>query len=554
MTMAIVVAGVGALLIGLAPVMGVVAPRTPPGFASWPVLLLLAALAPALAFWFARRGSTMLAAAMLLGPAALAPGRMVLDSQIAVDAGLAARPELLLPVTLVRFVPTAGLWVLMCGNGAVLVAGVLAMIGVSRARGPVPGGFDIDTTAGTARRQGQLAFVLCAAVVGAVSVLMPQFASDTPYLVPRAAVDSPLPVLVGSLLVAVAVPSVGGFVTTSADREMVRGGLLGLAIALAAVVVPSLVAATFVTQIHYSAGAVLGLVAALALVALAWSAGRAEGRVPSSAPRIPSLARLLTLTGGLAVIAGAMAVVGAISPQWELPAGISTVSYPARMLWPSGLMLVVLGGALLFPATALLVRPVLSIAWVVVPLAATASLDTVFAADQGAGASSGAGAWEAGFAGALATLAAVTSALAGAVERDDVDLTEVAVRRGTATLSIVVFPLAVAAFGLPVLTAPDFTPPGLFANFQVTSWGLVLGLAAVLAAIGLAPLCRPERASALFCGAALTVLMRVLELPLTAARVAGSGPGVGLWCGFACLVALAVGVVVSRRGQSATVP
>lgn len=542
----------GAVLTGFAPAVGVVAPSTPPAFVSWPLLLLLAVLAPALSLWLTRKGRTVLAASLLLGPAALAPGRIVLDSQLAVDAGLAARPELMLPVTLVRFTPSAGLWMLMCGNVATVIAGVFAMISLGRARDPVPDGFDIDT-AGASRRQGQLAFVLCVAVLGAVSVLMPQFVSGTPYLVPRAAVDSPLLVLAGSLLIAVAVPTVGGFVAGATDREMARGGLLGLAIALAAIVIPPLAAATFVAQIHYDSGGVLGLVAALAMVGLAWSAGRTDERVRSDAPRIPSLTRLLALTGGLAVIAGVLAVVGAMSPQWELPSGISTVSYPARMLWPSGLVMVVLGGGVLLPATALRVRPVLSMAWVVVPLAATAALDTVFAADEGAGASAGSGAWEAGVAGVLATLAGVAAAFAGAVERDDVDLTEVVVRRTTAVLSLVVFPLAVATFGLPVLTAPGFTPPGLFMDFEVTSWGLVLGLAAVLAAIVLAPLCRPERAAALLCGAALIVLMRIVELPLTAARAAGSGPGAGLWWALACVAALVVGVIASLRRPKATV-
>lgn len=546
---AIAVAVVGALLTGLAPVVGVVTPRTPPAFSSWPVLLLLAALPPILAYWFARRGNTVLAAALLLGPAALAPGRMVLDSQLAVDAGLAARPELLLPFALVRLTPSLGLGLLMCGHAAAIVAGALAMTGVGRTREPVPGGFDVDTLTATTRRQGQLAFVLCAAVLGAVGVLLAQFGSSTPFLVPRAAVDSPLPVFAGSVLVAIGLPTVGGYVAGSADREMARGGLLGLAIALAAIVVPPLVAATVRTEIRYGTGAVVGLLAALALAGLAWSAGRSDDRDRAAVTRIPSLARLLPLAGGLSVLAGALAIVGAVSPQWELP-GIGSVSYPARMLWPSGLMLVVLGGGLLLPATALRIRPALSVAWVVVPMAATAALDTVFAAVQGAGANAGAGAWVAGLAAVLAMLTGVAAAFAGAVERDDVDLTEMVVRRRSAVLSVVVFPLAVASFATPVLTAPGFTPPGLFGDFQVTSWGLVLGLVAVIVAIALAPLCRPERAAALLGGAALTVLMRVLELPLTEARVAGAGPGAGLWWSLACLVALVVGVVIGLRGPA----
>jgi hypothetical protein len=547
LTAGIVIAGIGALLVALAPLIGLVEPRTPPAFVSWPLLLLLAGLPPALSWWFARKRTPLLAAAVLLGPAVLAPGRLIIDGQLLIDPGLAARPELLLPNTLDPLKPSVGLWLLLLGRIAALIAGIVAMTSADAARetslGPVFGGS--DASAATSRKQGQLAVVLCATVLGAVGVLMMQFASDNPYLVSRAAVDSPLPVLVGSLLVAVGIPSVGGFVASSVDREMARGGLLGLAVALAGIAVPPLFAATVVPQIHYGWGSVLGLVAALALTALGLTAGRVESRASSGELRLPPLARLLRTAGALAVVAGVLAVVGAATPQWAMPGGVSQPSYTARMLWPAGVVLVVLGIGLLLPRVALRIRPALSVAWVVLPLTAAAALDTVFAAAQAAGAQAGIGAWAAGVAGGVAGLAAVASAFAGAIERDDVDRTEVVLHRAVLVPAVLALPLAVGAFGWPVLVAPDYDPPGVFSNFGVTSWGLVLALVAVLASAVLAPVCRSTRAVALFCGAALVVLVRMLELPLTAGRVAGSGPGPGLWLAAACLVVLLIAAVVA---------
>ncbi|MBQ6643071.1 MAG: hypothetical protein IJH84_18835, partial [Saccharopolyspora sp.] len=64
--------------------------------------------------------------------------------------------------------------------------------------------------------------------------------------------------------------------------------------------------------------------------------------------------------------------------------------------------------------------------------------------------------------------------------------------------------------------------------------------AAALAALVLAPRCRPPRAVALLGGAALVMSVRVLEFPITSGRFEGAAPGLGLWFAIAAVLAIAV--------------
>jgi hypothetical protein len=157
----------------------------------------------------------------------------------------------------------------------------------------------------------------------------------------------------------------------------------------------------------------------------------------------------------------------------------------------------------------------------------------------------GAAVWFAGIAIVLATAAAVAAAVAGGAERDEVDLTErrvnnrIAIPLGAAVL------LAFWAFGSPMLTAPDFAAPGIWSHFRLASWGLLIGLAVVVAAAAIAALARPARAAALLFGAASVVGVHLLELPMTGDRVADAAAGTGTWLGLACLVALVVSAVLA---------
>ncbi|MFC7617827.1 hypothetical protein ACFQV2_34900 [Actinokineospora soli] len=149
----------------------------------------------------------------------------------------------------------------------------------------------------------------------------------------------------------------------------------------------------------------------------------------------------------------------------------------------------------------------------------------------------------------LACATAVTAAVAGGAERDDVDLTERRYPLPVAAAAAVGALLAVGAWGLPVLTAPDLVAPGVWSGFRFASWGLLLGLGAVVAAAALAPASRPERGAALLLGAAALLGVRALEYPLTAARAAEGAPGQGLWLALAALAAfvVAAATAVSAR-------
>ncbi len=568
LTAAIALSALGALLTGLAPLLSLVTPDMPAAFPAWPVLLLLA-LIPAVLAGLSRRARPAVAAAVLLGPAVLAPGRLVHDAQLVVDAGLAARPELLLPDTLDPLAPAFGTWVLLAGHLLTLGAGVLALIagrglfdhagGTSFGGDPFSGlsvsdgssddssGAAGTTSAAGARRQGLLALVLCVTAVAAVGLLMGPFTSDDPYLLAKSAVDAPVAVAVGSLLLALAVPAAAAFMAGATDPELVRGGLLGLAAGLAAAVVPPLLAVAVLPRLQLGWGPVLGLAGAVALVALAVPGGRSPDRDRNDVA-LPALTKLLRTSGGLSLAAGALAIAAALLPHLEMPSWVDDPSlYPARLLWPGGIVLVLLGAGLLVPRTAIALRPTLTVAWATLPLAGAAALDTVLTSTQVAGASAGPGAWASGAAMALAVLAAIVAALAGGVERDDVDLTErdwrpvVAVPAGISAL------LGLAAVLLPVLAAPDYTAPGVFTEFGTTSWGLIGAGVAVLIAAVLAARSRPARAVALLVGAALVMAVRALEFPLTAGRTEGGTPALGLWFAIAAAVALLITAALAAR-------
>lgn len=560
---AIALAAAGALLFGLAPAVGV-ADGAQPAFTSWPWLLVPAALPPALAAWSLRAGKRGLAAGLLIAPAVLAPGRLVLDAQLVVGAVDVARPELLKPTTLDPLPPATGTWMLLAAHALIGLAGAVAAV-TAGDRGSAAPSFGSDEPLGPdsaeraqrsgARRQGLLALVLCAAFAAGVGAMMTQLASDDPYLVPHAAVDSSLLVLIGSALFAIGIPSAGGLAVSSADPEFARGGLLGLALAVGAYVLPSLAAATFVPTLHYGAGAVYGLIAALVLAALAAPAGRTP-QVDEHDLSLPAGARLSTTTGVLAVLAGGLGLAGAASPVLQVSELFlsNPATYPARMLWPAGGALVVVGAAVLWRPIAPWARPALAVAWAGLPLATAGVLDSVFTSLQMPGTFALSGTWLASAGALVGALAAVIAAVTGAVERDDVDLTERSWwPLGLAPAALVVL-LALGAFSLPAVTAPDYVEPGLFTGFSTASWGEVIALVAIAGAAVLVPRSRPSRAAGLLVGAALVLLVRALEFPLTQERVPGSAPGPALWCAAGgAAVALLGAVVLALRGERAPV-
>ncbi|MGH4027132.1 MAG: hypothetical protein ACRDRV_21385, partial [Pseudonocardiaceae bacterium] len=268
-----------------------------------------------------------------------------------------------------------------------------------------------------------------------------------------------------------------------------------------------------------------------------------------------------------ALLAAGLAAAGALAPALRVPAGtVEPVLAQGRLLFPAAFVLAALGAVLLWSASAAaVVRPALSVAWVVGPLAALALLDPVLTAGDVPGVRLGAGSWCAAAVIVVAAAAGVCAALAGGVERDDVDLSALAERgidRPLQLCGAAAALLAVPALALPLARAEGYqltaiVPGGLSAGVsgtalsgtgaQLSSWGLLAGLAAVVLATTVAPRCRPTRAVALLAGSGLLVIVRLAEFPLVAARIEGAVPAAGTWFSLGVLVSLALGVGLAVR-------
>lgn len=536
-----------------------------PGFRSGPLLIVLALLPAAVSGALLLSGRHNAAAGVLVGAAALAPGRAVLDLQLAADPGAALRPELYLPGDLLRHPPGAGLWLLVAGHGALAVAGLLA-VRAARERADVADageratdGHDVATW-----RQRWLFVVMVAAVVAASGLLMAPFASGDVYLLARNAFEGPAVALTGYLLVAAALPLAAALFMTSGNGPFARGGLGGLAIGVACVAVPSVAAAASIDATSVSSGPVVALVAVAVLLAVAFVRASARAERDDSPDRsgevaVPGQRRLLTATGVLAVLTALAAAAGSLTAQLSSPGPAPAPESPARwLLLAAGVLVGALGLGLFVPRVAIVLRPALTVAWVGVLLAGTAVLDTAITATgvPGGSLSSGPGVlwtWLA-MCGAAAT--ACCSVIAGMVEREDADGLDPADGTGAGmnllTPVTAAAVLAVAALGTPVVTAADYIAAGLWSDFGTPSWGLLAAALTVLGATVLAPRSRPRQAAALLAGAAGVLAVHASALPLTGSHLPDARAGIGLWLSLAAIAALLVAAAIALAGRRGT--
>ncbi|AUS79251.1 hypothetical protein C1701_13765 [Actinoalloteichus sp. AHMU CJ021] len=553
---ALVVAAAGGVLVALAPVVGVTDGGHAPAYASWPWMALVGLLAPAVGLLLITRGRPVAARWVLLGPALVALGRLVLDVQVAVEPALAARPELFLLDTLDPVSPSVGLVLSLVGSLLVLLAGLLAL---SEPTGGDGGARLVDGFGGenraTSGSPGLLALVLCVSVAAAAGVLTRPFESETPYLLPSGALEGAGWERLGLVVVAVAVVLAATFAATSSSGESVLGGLVGAALALAWFEVPVLLAGLLGADLRAGWGPVVALLAAALLAALGLVTGLRAARPSERRPDadtvvLPGSARLRRAAGLAGLAAGVAAVLAATGRQLVVVTGADQPpEYPARLLVPAGLLVVGLSVAMLVPRWSVAVRPAFVVGWTAVPLAVTSALEPVLMTLDYPGVELGAGAWASMASVPLAVLAGVLALVAGAGERDDVDLSERTVNQVLAVPVAMTLLWSVGAFGLPVLTGRDFAAAGLWNDFRVASLGLVVVLIAVVVAAALAPFSRPGQAVGLLLGAAALLALRMLELPLTVARVADGAPGAGLWLAGCCLVSLVVGAVLAARSR-----
>jgi hypothetical protein len=511
---AVGVALLGAVCAAAGPAFRVVEGGASPAFTAWPLLAVLAFLPTGLAVWFLKRNREVSAAAALVPPAVFGVGAVFADLQIALDPLNASRPELFRPETLGDLTASTGAWLLIAGHLLTIAAGVLAATGVEPEGQTDRARFGLPATAG---------------VLAAVGLLMAPFTSTDALIPGRGPLDAPALALTGGLLIALAAP-VTAVIAASAGPDARRGGLTGLAVVLVTLALPPLAAAAAVDRVEPAAGPFLVLVAAAAMLL--------PHRKQARDLALPGRSRLLLTAAVLGGVAGVCAIVSALTDHLTLPAGLpAPTDYAARQLWPA---------AVITLATAALItkaRPAFTVATATVPLAAAGALDAVFAATQVDAVQPGPGVWFAVAATVAAAAAAMTAGIAGAVERDEEGVTTTAPTLPLIATALVAALLAVGAFGLPVITAPDYVPSSAF-GLRLGSWGLLIGLIAVLAAIAIALRSRPNRGAALLFGAALVAVTRALEFPLTAGRAVETQPGPGLWLAIATAAALVIAAAV----------
>ncbi|MFD2397309.1 hypothetical protein ACFSVJ_11800 [Prauserella oleivorans] len=406
--------------------------------------------------------------------------------------------------------------------------------------------------------------MVVAAVVTAVGLVMAPFGSDDVYLLVRNAFEGPAVALTGYLLLAAALPLGAALAVSAGSRDLARGCLVGLAVAAATVAVPALLAGVSLDSATLGAGPVVALAGIAGLVAVAATRpadpSPAAGTDEAGEANLPGRTRLLAGTGGAALVTAFLALLGAVTDQLSTAGPVPPPDSPARwLLLAAGLLVGVLGIAMFVPALALRARPVLSVAWAGVLMAGTAVLDTAITATSVAGGivSAGPGVVWTWLAMIAAVVTACCAVVAGIVEREDADegLGTDEDGHGTAPALNLLTPLvaagvlAVAAFGMPVVVAPDYVAAGLWTEFGTPSWGLLAGLLTVLGALTLVPRSRPGAAAGLLAGVVCLLGLHAAALPLTAGDIDGASAGIGFWLALAAIVAVLVTAAMTLAGR-----
>lgn len=522
-------AAAGSLFLTVGPLLGVV-DGAEPAYTSWPLLAVLALLPPVVAGVLLQRGRPFVAAAVLAGAGAFALGRLLSDAQIALDALSVGRPELFRPTTLDALSAAPGLWLLVLGHLLTLVAGVMAA-----------GRAGVPADESEQREQNHVLLFLAVAALATIGLLGDTYSSSDAYLLARSPWDLPLIGLVGGFLVAAAPLVAGAFGGSSPDPDTRRGNQLGVALGIAAVAAPPLVAAVTADGLGVTWGPIVALVAAVALVAMFFLLNEGEKKEETAEVALPTLDKMHAAAGVFAVLAAVAVLAGAAAPQLVVVLGEAPEFFAARLIWPAGIALGVLGLLMFARGVAGAVRPALVMATCAVSLATSASVQAVLAASESSLAQPGSGFWLLTAAGPLGVIAVVCAAVAGAMERDNAEprkRQELPIAELGAVLLAGLF--AAGAFALPTMRGTDYTAPSIIGGDPVESGPLLGSLLVLIIALVVALRSRPERGAGLLAGGALVAGVRALELPLTGGRIEGVSAGPGTWLALACVVALLV--------------
>ncbi|MFI9385435.1 hypothetical protein [Kutzneria sp. NPDC052558] len=532
---AVAVAAAGAVLQVVGLILGVV--DAPAGYTSWPLAAVLALLPPIAAWVFIANRRPSAAGALLVVFAGVSVGRAVDAVQLAVDAGRVSRPDLVVVSGTVPPSPSIGLWLLILGFVVTVVAGGLAM--------------DRDRAADEEPRRGLVVGAAGLGLLMAVGLVMAPFSSSNPLLPADGVFDAPALAMIGGLLVALVMP-VGAAVAASAgDADTVRGGILGVGLAALVVELPPAVAALVIPELHLSAGPWITLVGVALLVPFAFvSVGRQEQNLDEEVD-LPGRGNLHLGAGIVGLLAAVAGLVAVALPLLSLPDDAAVPeNYAIRLLAPASVLVGLLAVGLLVPSLAARVRPAFVVACAGIALTVASGFDTVLSATGviTSKATPGAGVWFGALAVLLALAAVIIATLAGALEREDVDLSELDVRPVLGWLAGLAALLALGAFGFPAVSGPGYESIGLW-TFRIGSTGSVVALLAVIVAAALAARSRPSRAAALLFGAAGLAVVRALEFVFTGGRVAGAEPALGTWLAAGLALVLIVGGVLAMSDK-----
>ena len=565
-SIAVGIATAGAVLVAIAPALGVVTSASGAAKGAQPaaaaVTGVLALVMPFLAVLLLRGGRVLGSIGVLSGGAAAGVGAVVLDVQLFTGPIDANRFELFRPTSAATLHAGTGAVVVVVGHALVVLAGVLALWTMRRSAllddpdvfdtGLLGGGDAESRGTSLAGRCGRRMSTVTglAAGVAAAALFAPPLGSADPVVLVSAVVESARPLLIGTALLAVAVLVVTALALVSTSVPAGAGAVAGVALGALGVFAPRLVAAGLLDRISVGVGSVLGTVATLVLLACAAVLARSSrpglSRAPAPADRttevrLPNAARMHLLTAVLGLLSGAAAVVAALLPILTTPAGVAQPQiYPARVLLLAGVVLAAVCAGMVTGTIAPLLRPVVAIVWVTPVLGADGVLQAVLVATSVPGIGAGPGAWITVLAVLLAAGCGISAGLAGAVERDDVDTSgEHNTGRGVAVTAAVAMGAALLGLGFPLYTGSGATAAALTSRaWGWDSRGLAVVLVALLSALVVAVRARPAPGLALLVGVELVLIVHLVSWPLTAARLGDSTGGIG--AGFTVVALLAV--------------
>ncbi len=578
---AVALAAVGALAVA-AGTLGAVArsaadaTRIPGVGAAAVVAVLLALSVPVVAAVLTVRRSPA-GGAVLAGAGLVSVGLCVMDVQLWSGPIDANRLELFRPVTAGGIETGPGAALVLAGHVCAVVAGIAGLAVVHRAShadgyGSSPDPDAVGRPVGARVGGGLVTVVLAAAVALAAALFTRPFTSSDPVLVVRAAIASDAAIAIGSAVVAVAVLIAVAAALASVDVGVAAGVVGGAALAALGPVGSRFAASLADDRLAAGAGTVCGVLGALLLAVAASSipvvAGRRERRAAvvleepaqpragargSGAAAHERMLRWHAAAGATGVLAGALASVGALLPVLSVPAGLPEPDFPAtRLVLVAGVLLAITSVWLLMSEFSVLFRPALAIMWVGVVAAAADVAQTALSAVQLPGVRLGVGSILVTCAAVAAAGAGVLAAIAGAVERDDIDTSEP--HDPPQQILIVGAAAAVATvlgYALPLYRGSDGTAAALGRlPWGWDAWGQVLSVVAIVVAVLVAMGARPARGAALLAGAAVVAALHVLAWPLSAGRLTDPVVASGAAPAILAVVLLAVSAaLVGRRDR-----